>query len=89
MSEIQVNVRIKKEIKEGLELIAKAQNRSLNNLIVTILGEYLNDVSNKVRTFLIDSLRNLSEEEIRELMKDDNRNTIRNKGRKNDHSRAD
>ncbi len=75
MNEVQVNVRMKKEIKEGLELIAKAQNRSLNNLIVTILGEYLNDVSNKVRTFLIDSLRNLSEEEIRELMKDDNRNT--------------
>ena len=39
MNEIQVNVRMSKELKEKLERLAEKENRSLNNLINTLLKE--------------------------------------------------
>ena len=33
---------ISKDLKEQLELIAKNQNRSFNNLIITILKDFIN-----------------------------------------------
>ena len=39
MNEIQVNVRMSKELKEKLERLAEKENRSLNNLINTLLIE--------------------------------------------------
>lgn len=39
MNEIQVNVRMSKELKEKLERLAERENRSLNNLINTLLIE--------------------------------------------------
>ena len=39
MNEIQVNVKMSKELKERLEKLAREQNRSLNNLINTLLIE--------------------------------------------------
>lgn len=35
------NITIDKELKKELEQIAKEQNRSFNNLVVTILTEYV------------------------------------------------
>ena len=42
MNEIQVNVRMSKELKEKLERLAGKENRSLNNLINTLLIEATN-----------------------------------------------
>lgn len=39
MNELQVNVRMTKELKEKLERLAEKENRSLNNLINTLLIE--------------------------------------------------
>lgn len=39
MNEIQVNVRMTKELKERLEKLAEKEHRSLNNLINTLLIE--------------------------------------------------
>ena len=39
MNEIQVNVRMTKELKEKLERLAEKEHRSLNNLINTLLIE--------------------------------------------------
>ena len=36
---------ISKELKQQLEKIAKEQNRSFNNLVITILKNYLDDSS--------------------------------------------
>ena len=38
---IRTNITISKELKAILEDIAKEQNRSLNNLIITILKDYV------------------------------------------------
>lgn len=40
MGEISFNLRMSKELKERLEADAKRKNRSLNNLIVTVLEAY-------------------------------------------------
>lgn len=39
MNEVQVNIRMSKELKEKLERLAERENRSLNNLINTLLIE--------------------------------------------------
>lgn len=41
-SKTRTALTIEKELKEKLEAIAKKENRSLNNLIITILQEYVN-----------------------------------------------
>lgn len=38
---------ISKELKQQLEKIAKEQNRSFNNLVITILKSYLDDSSHR------------------------------------------
>ena len=40
MGEISFNLRMSKELKERLETEARKKNRSLNNLIVTVLEAY-------------------------------------------------
>ena len=42
MNEVQVNIRMTKELKDRLEKLAKEQNRSMNNLINTLLIEATN-----------------------------------------------
>ena len=37
----RTNITFNKELKRKLEVIAKSDNRSLNNLVITILEEYL------------------------------------------------
>lgn len=37
----RTNITIPKDLKEKLELISKEQNRSFNNLIVTVLKDYI------------------------------------------------
>lgn len=39
MNEVQVNIRMTKELKDRLEALAREQNRSMNNLINTLLIE--------------------------------------------------
>jgi predicted HicB family RNase H-like nuclease len=41
----RTNITIPKELKTKLEKIAKEQNRSFNNLVITILKEYVGDSS--------------------------------------------
>jgi len=41
----RTNITIPKELKTKLEKIAKEQNRSFNNLVITILKEYVSDSS--------------------------------------------
>jgi len=36
----RTNITIPKDLKTKLELVAKEQNRSFNNLVITILKEY-------------------------------------------------
>jgi len=36
----RTNITISKELKKGLEKLAKKENRSLNNLIITVLENY-------------------------------------------------
>ncbi len=43
MNKDVIYVRIDEEIKKELDMIALEENRSLNNLIVTILMRYLED----------------------------------------------
>jgi predicted HicB family RNase H-like nuclease len=40
---VRANLVIDKELKKRLEEIAKSKNRSFNNLIITILIEYLEE----------------------------------------------
>lgn len=40
---IQMSLVIPKELKQELKQVADSQNRSLNNLISTVLMEYLNN----------------------------------------------
>ena len=42
---VRANLIINKELKANLEIIAKEQNRSLNNLINTILKKYVEEVT--------------------------------------------
>lgn len=44
---IRANLVIDKNLKKQLEEIAKQQNRSFNNLIITILQEYINEPNKK------------------------------------------
>ena len=37
----RTNITFNKELKRELEVIAKSQNRSFNNLVITVLKEYL------------------------------------------------
>jgi predicted HicB family RNase H-like nuclease len=41
----RTNLTISKEFKSQLEEIAKQQNRSFNNLVITILKEYVEKIS--------------------------------------------
>lgn len=43
----RTNITIPKELKNELETIAKEQNRSFNNLVITILKNYLTDTCKK------------------------------------------
>lgn len=43
----RTNLTINKELKKTLEDIAKQQNRSFNNLVITILQEYVKNYNNK------------------------------------------
>ncbi|KQC91229.1 DNA-binding protein [Clostridium perfringens] len=40
---VRTNITINKELKKQLENIAVKQNRSFNNLVVTILKEYIDN----------------------------------------------
>ena len=40
-SNTRTNITIPKELKSALETIAKKQNRSFNNLVITILKDYV------------------------------------------------
>lgn len=42
---VRANLVINKELKSKLEIIAKEQNRSFNNLINTILKKYVEEVA--------------------------------------------
>ena len=42
---IRTQLTISKELKQQLEKIAKEQNRSFNNLVITILQKYIDDSS--------------------------------------------
>lgn len=42
---VRANLVINKELKAKLEIIAREQNRSFNNLINTILKEYVEEVA--------------------------------------------
>lgn len=68
MDEISINLRLKAELKPLLETLAKAQNRSVNNLINTILEDYLIGVVDKISDYLIESIRNLSDDEKRHII---------------------
>lgn len=39
----RTNITISKELKSQLEEVAKQQNRSFNNLVISILKEYINN----------------------------------------------
>lgn len=39
----RTNITISKELKQKLEAIAKEQNRSFNNLVITILKDFANN----------------------------------------------
>lgn len=41
----RTNITIEKDLKQKLEEIAKQQNRSFNNLVITILKSYVGDSS--------------------------------------------
>lgn len=41
----RTNITLKKELKDQLQEIAKEQNRSFNNLVVTVLSEYVKNKS--------------------------------------------
>lgn len=43
----RTNITINKELKKTLEEIAKEQNRSFNNLVITILQEYEKNYTGK------------------------------------------
>lgn len=38
----RTNITIPKELKSQLEEVAKSKNRSFNNLVITVLKDYLN-----------------------------------------------
>lgn len=44
-NKIRTGIVIPKDLKSQLETIAKQQNRSLNNLVVTILKDYVSNIS--------------------------------------------
>ena len=44
---VRANLVIEKEFKKQLETIAKSQNRSFNNLVITVLKEYLENEGKK------------------------------------------
>ena len=43
----RTNITFNKELKRKLEVIAKSDNRSFNNLVITILEEYLDNEGKK------------------------------------------
>ncbi len=43
----RTNITISKELKSQLEKIAKEDNRSFNNLVITILKEYVDNLTKK------------------------------------------
>ena len=81
-----IHLVIEEDLKKGLEIVAKAQNRSVNNLIASILTDYVSTIGDKAKEILLGYIMNLSDEEKSKLMNEYGRNT---KGRKNDNSRTD
>lgn len=47
MNTVTTTLRLNEEVKKQLDMIALEENRSLNNLIVTILLRYLEERKNK------------------------------------------
>lgn len=70
MNETQFNLRMKQELKDNLELLAKSENRSLNNLICSILESHVSDVKSRVSLCLVNALQNLPSEEKARLAKE-------------------
>lgn len=76
MEETSINLRLSKDLKKGLEALATAQNRSVNNLIVTILEDYTNGVVDRVLEYFARAV-NLSEKERAEMAGRYAQNTLR------------
>ena len=51
----RTNITISKELKSKLEKIAKEQNRSFNNLVITILKNFTQDTNESVFFYAIQS----------------------------------
>ena len=52
MNNVIITLRTNEEIKKELDMIALEENRSLNNLIVTILMRYLEDRKKNNKWFM-------------------------------------
>ena len=48
---MRTTLTIPKELKSHLEVLAKEDNRSVNNLIVTILDDYVKENMPKIRNY--------------------------------------
>ena len=44
---VRMNITIPRELKQNLEVLAKDSNRSLNNLIVTVMQKHLEETESK------------------------------------------
>ena len=76
MNEVSINLRLSEDLKKGLEALATAQNRSVNNLIVTILEDYTKGVVDRVLEYFARAV-NLTEKERKELASRYAQNTLR------------
>ena len=70
-----IHLVIEEELKKGLEIVAKAQNRSVNNLISSILTDYVGSIGDKAKDFLMGYIMNLSDEERARLINEYGQNT--------------
>ena len=50
LNNVIITLRTKEEIKKELDIIAKKENRSLNNLVMTILIKYLEQYNKQENT---------------------------------------
>lgn len=66
MNETSINLRLSEDLKNGIEALAEAQNRSVNNLIVTILEDYVKGIADRVLEYF-GQIMNLSEVKRAEL----------------------
>lgn len=44
---VRMNITIARDLKQELESVAKESNRSLNNLIITVMQKYLEETKSK------------------------------------------